>query len=90
MGLLDKAKDLVGKNKDKVAQGVDRATDAVDRKTGGKHTEHLEKVDQAARDYANEPGTGKRDGAGTNAAGGTTPTDVPGGTTGGTTPGGAR
>lgn len=52
MGFLDKAKGLVSKNRDKVADGVDKATDVVDDKTGGQHTEHLDKVDEAARKYA--------------------------------------
>lgn len=57
MGLLDKAKDLLNKNKGKVPQGVDKATDVVDQKTGGKHRDNLEKVDDAARKYAGEPAT---------------------------------
>ena len=49
MGLLDSAKNLFNKNKSKVARGVDKTTDVIDDKTGGKHTETLEKVDDAAR-----------------------------------------
>ncbi|NNE12066.1 MAG: antitoxin [Ilumatobacter sp.] len=52
MGLMDKAKGLANKNKDKIADGVDKATDAVDAKTGGKHSDHLQKVDDAAAKYA--------------------------------------
>ena len=52
MGLFDKAKKLAEGNKDKVADGVDKATDVVDSKTGGKHTEHLDKVDDAAAKFA--------------------------------------
>jgi len=52
MGLFDKAKKLAQGNKDKIADGVDKATDVVDDKTGGEHTEHLDKVDGAAADYA--------------------------------------
>ncbi len=54
MGLFDKAKKLIEGNKDKVAEGVDKATDVVDDKTGGKHTEHLDKVDDAAAKFAGE------------------------------------
>jgi len=54
MGLFDKAKKLVEGNKDKVADGVDKATDVADSKTGGKHTEHLDKVDDAAEKFAGE------------------------------------
>jgi hypothetical protein len=49
MGALDKLKGLVGKNGDKIAQGVDKATDMVDKKTGGKHTDKLDKIDDAAK-----------------------------------------
>lgn len=52
MGLLDKAKKLAGRNKDKVADGVDRESDVADKKTGGKHTDNLQKVDDAADKYA--------------------------------------
>ena len=55
MGFLDKAKALANKNKDKIADGVDTATDVVDRKTGGKHRDHLQKVDDAADKYAGRP-----------------------------------
>jgi len=55
MGIFDKAKSLVTKNKDQVAPGVDKATDVVDDKTGGKHTDHLEKVDDAAQKFADQP-----------------------------------
>ena len=49
MGLMDSAKKLV-KNKDqmaKIAEGVDKATDMIDKKTGGKHKDKLQKVDEA-------------------------------------------
>lgn len=58
MGIFDKVKNLANKNKDKIADGVDKATDAVDKKTGGKHTDHLQKVDDAADKYAGKPATG--------------------------------
>jgi hypothetical protein len=54
MGLFDKAKKLVEGNKDKAAEGVDKATDVADSKTGGKHSEHLDKVDDAADKFAGE------------------------------------
>ena len=59
MGLFDKAKKLVEGNKDKVADGVDKATDVVDDKTGGKHTEHLDKVDDAAAKFAGDDDAAK-------------------------------
>ena len=47
-GLGDKAKKLADENADKIAEGVDKATDAIDKKTGGKHHDKLEKVDDLA------------------------------------------
>ncbi len=52
MGMFDKAKDLADKNRDKIGDGVDKATDVVDDHTGKQHSEHLDKVDDAARKYA--------------------------------------
>ena len=57
MGLLSskniaKAKALAEKNKDKIASGVNKATGVIDQKTGGKHTDKLKKVDEAAQKYA--------------------------------------
>ena len=62
MGLLNKknltkAKDLALKNKDKVAAGVNKATEAIDKKTGGKHTDKLKKLDDAAAKFAGKPET---------------------------------
>ena len=56
MGLMDKAKGLLNQNKDKVAEGVDKATDVVDDKTGGKYTDQLDKVDDAAAKFAGDDG----------------------------------
>lgn len=52
---IDKAKQLAEKNAAKIASGVDKATDAVDKKTGGKYTDKLKKVDEAAKKFAKEP-----------------------------------
>jgi hypothetical protein len=71
MGLLNKrniakAKALAEKNKEKIASSVNKATDVIDKKTGGKHTDKLKKIDDAAKkfagddqaaDAANAPGT---------------------------------
>ncbi len=46
-----KVTDLVSDNADKVSDGVDKATDFIDDKTGGKYSEHLEGVDDKARDF---------------------------------------
>ena len=55
MSLLNTAKQFALKNKDKVAAGVDKATDLVDKKTGGKHTEKLRKIEDAANKFAGKP-----------------------------------
>lgn len=52
---IDKAKQLAEKNAAKIVSGVDKATDAVDKKTGGKYTDKLKKVDDAAKKFAKEP-----------------------------------
>jgi len=54
MGLLDDAKKLAEDNKKKIADGVDKVTDMIDDKTGGKHTDNLEKADEAAADWADD------------------------------------
>ena len=59
MGLLNrrniaKAKALAEKNKDKIASGVNKATDAIDKKTGGKHRDKLQKIDDAAKKFAGD------------------------------------
>ena len=55
MSLLNSAKNFALKNKDKVAAGVEKATDAIDKKTGGKHTDKLRKLDEAAAKFAGKP-----------------------------------
>lgn len=59
MGLLNKrniakAKALAEKNKDKIASSVTKATDAIDKKTGGKHRDKLQKIDDAAKKFAGD------------------------------------
>lgn len=72
MGLLDKlkknankAKDLAEQNADKIADGVDKATDKIDQKTKGKYRKHLDKVDDAASDFADKA---KKDDGGSDAS----------------------
>ena len=48
-GLGDQAKKLVDEHGDKIAEGTDKATDAIDKKTGGKHRDNLEKLDDLAK-----------------------------------------
>jgi hypothetical protein len=49
--IKNKVTDLISDNSDKVSDGVDKATDFIDDKTGGKYSEHLEGVDDKARDF---------------------------------------
>ena len=65
MGFLDKllrrGKDTAGEHGDEISSGVDKATDVADDKTGGKHSEQLQQVDDAVdravggHDGASEP-----------------------------------
>lgn len=47
MGMLDnmrdKAKGLVTQNRDKIETGLEKAGDMVDKKTGGKHSDKIDK-----------------------------------------------
>jgi hypothetical protein len=49
--LVDKAKDLISGNKDTSKDVVEKAGDMVDEKTGGEHAEHVDKAQDAAKDY---------------------------------------
>ncbi|MEU7824145.1 antitoxin [Catellatospora sp. NPDC049133] len=63
MGMLDKAKDVLGiddksdqatdkakQMQDKAKKAVDQAGDAVDSKTGGKYAGHVDKAQDMAKD----------------------------------------
>ena len=49
MAFLDKIKNLLSKNADKVDTAIDKAGDIVDKKTQGKYTQHVGKVQDAAK-----------------------------------------
>ena len=55
MGFLDKglakAKEFAGKNPDKVDSVIDKAGDMFDEKTGGKHAQHTDKVQEKANKF---------------------------------------
>ena len=62
MAFLDKVKSLLAKNADKVDTAIDKAGDIVDQKTKGKYTQHVDKVQDAARkavDKSNANQTGQ-------------------------------
>jgi hypothetical protein len=50
MGLLDKAKGLIGKHEDQAKDTVDKVAEVADDKTGGKHTEKIEDAAEKAKD----------------------------------------
>ncbi|UXA17306.1 antitoxin [Mycobacterium sp. SMC-4] len=51
MSFLDKLKDWVSKNPDKATDAIDKAGDFFDQKTQGKFAEHVDKAQDAARNY---------------------------------------
>ncbi|KUI02455.1 antitoxin [Mycobacterium sp. IS-3022] len=62
MAFLDKVKNLLAKNADKVDTAIEKAGDMVDKKTQGKYAQHVDKAQDAARNYVNKdnppaPGT---------------------------------
>lgn len=50
MGLLDKAKALIGKNANKADGAIDKVADVVDDKTKGKHTDKIDGAADKAKD----------------------------------------
>lgn len=49
--LVEKAKDLISGNKGVSKDAVEKAGDMVDEKTEGKYSEHVDKGQEAAKDY---------------------------------------
>ncbi|WP_151524603.1 antitoxin [Serinicoccus kebangsaanensis] len=52
MGFMDKAKDMAGQHDEKIDQGIEQGGDFVDDKTGGEHSEHVDKAQDFANDQA--------------------------------------
>lgn len=50
MSFLNKAKAMISKDPKKILDGIDKATDLIDEKTGGKYSDKLNKIDEAAAD----------------------------------------
>jgi hypothetical protein len=48
-GLVDKGKEAAAKNAGKINEAVDKAGDFVDQKTGGKYSDKIDKVQEAAK-----------------------------------------
>lgn len=51
---LAKGKKAAAENKDAVKDGTDKAGDVIDDKTGGKHAEHVDEGQNAAKDVIEE------------------------------------
>ena len=48
-GMVNKGKDLAAENSDKIDGAVDKAGDFIDNKTGGKYSDKIDKVQDAAK-----------------------------------------
>ncbi|MFS0897227.1 antitoxin [Mycolicibacterium litorale] len=59
MAFLDKVKNWVSKNPDKAGTAIEKAGDLFDRKTRGKYAPHVDKAQNAARDYVNKNTTNR-------------------------------
>jgi MT0933-like antitoxin protein len=66
--IMDKVRGLFGQHSDKADTGIEKAGDFVDDKTGDKHSEPVDKAQDAARDASDKPS-----GEGGTGGGGTTP-----------------
>jgi hypothetical protein len=52
--ILGKVDDIVDKNAEKISEGIDRAGDFIDEKTGGKFSEHIDKVQEKVGDQVDK------------------------------------
>ncbi|WP_411732919.1 antitoxin [Paeniglutamicibacter sp.] len=52
--LKDKAAGLIHENSDKIGGAIDNAGDFIDEKTGGKFSEHVDKVQDGAKGLLNK------------------------------------
>lgn len=48
--MKDKAKDLLGQHSDQAEQGIDKASEFADEKTGGKHSDQIDKLADQAKE----------------------------------------
>jgi hypothetical protein len=59
MSIVDKVKQMLGQNPDKAKKGTEKAGDMFDQRTGGKHSDKVDKTqDQAGRYIDREGGQG--------------------------------
>src|SRR5690606_41107461 len=59
MSIVDKVKQMLGQHPDKARQGVERAGDMIDDRTGDRHADNVDRVQEKASDY-NDRGDGTR------------------------------
>ena len=50
MGFMDKVKGMLSGHRDQADQGIEKGGDIIDDRTGGKHSEQVDKGQDAARD----------------------------------------
>jgi len=62
MGIMDKLKDAIAKNPDKSRQGARKGAEAADKKTGGKHSEPIQRGADKVDDELRRRGEGPRGG----------------------------
>jgi hypothetical protein len=53
-GFMDKAEDLADQHDDKVDQGLQKAGDIADEKTGGGHSEQIDRGVDTAQEHTGE------------------------------------
>jgi hypothetical protein len=56
MSIVDKIKNMLGQHSDKVHRGVDRIGGKIDEKTGGKHSDKIDKAGRKLKDLADGKG----------------------------------
>ncbi|EFL25764.1 MULTISPECIES: antitoxin [Streptomyces] len=62
MGIMDKLKDAIAKNPDKSRQAARKGADTADKKTGGKHSEQVQRGSDKVDDELRRRGEGPRGG----------------------------
>ncbi|MFP5415717.1 MAG: antitoxin [Actinomycetes bacterium] len=55
MGIFDDIKGHADANEAQVEAGIDQAGDVIDERTGGKFAEHVDKAQQAGKDWVGSP-----------------------------------
>jgi hypothetical protein len=54
VGILDKAKSLIGRHEEKVDDAIDKVADVADDKTGGKHSDKIEAAAEKAHEVVDD------------------------------------